>query len=64
MNDFIVIAQPLLARKPSVVLRTQNEELARAEAHRQVRVSLRDALVFNLNTFECVLALTDEPTEN
>lgn len=63
MNDFIVIAHPLGALKPEIVLRTQNEELARAEAHRMLRSSQRDVQVFDLYDFQLVLALCHEPAD-
>ena len=61
MNDLIVIAQPLGATKPEIVLRTPNEEFARAEAHRMLRTSRRDVQVFSLHDHQLVLALCDEP---
>lgn len=63
MSDFIVIAQPLFRQAPNIVLRTPNEEHARAEAHTQLRRSKRDVQVYDLDTYLCVLALTDEPED-
>lgn len=66
MNDvyqFIVIAHPEPAQKPRIVLTSEGEELARAEAHRQLRLTLRDVQVFDLNSWDCILALTPEPAD-
>ena len=64
MNDYIVIATPLGQAMPEIVLHTQNEEQARAEAHQMLRITLRDTQVLNLYNHRCELALSPEPEDH
>lgn len=63
MSDFIVIGQTKRAFMPKILLRTENQELARSFAHKHLRESQLDVLVLDLDTGLCELALTVEPPD-
>lgn len=60
---YIVIAQPVKGAKPRIIFTRADEEAAKAEAHYQLNKTHGDVQVFDLDTWDCVLALTQEPAD-